>query len=94
MEALRRGALDVIKKPDPNADEIKAATAIQQAGDNALRNRAPEIAEKLSDAIRKSHWWWRHRGAVVSAIVAFLLGYFASILANVSPALLKLFHLH
>ena len=88
MAALKRGALSVIKKPDPNPAEVKAGM-LTEALDSAFRNRSSEIAAELSDAIRKATWWWKHRESVYSASIGLLIGYLASVLANVTPALLR-----
>jgi CheY-like chemotaxis protein len=82
LRALRRGALDVIKKPDPpDADAFGAS--LTNAEDKAFRNQAQEIEAELSQAIRKTTWWWKHHEAVWAALIAF----FSAILANAATQL-------
>jgi len=92
MAALRRGAVNVIKKRDPNRAEVKAS-ALTEAYDVAFQKGSQEIAAELSDAIRKTTWWWRHRESVYSGAVGLLIGYLASVLANLTPALFRAFQL-
>lgn len=79
LHCLRRGALDVIKKPDPSSTlaQEKSGKIVDEAQDEAFRDRSPKIAAELLGAIRRA-WWWKHREAVYSA----LLGFFVGILAN------------
>jgi CheY-like chemotaxis protein len=79
LRALRRGALDIIKKPDPSSTEA-AGKSPTEAEDEAFRNRSSEIAAELSEAIRRTTWWWKHHEAVWAALVAFSI----SIVANVA----------
>jgi CheY-like chemotaxis protein len=82
LRALRRGALDVIKKPDPNSSESQGKS-LTEAEDEAFRNRSPEIAAELSEAIRKTTWWWKHHEAFWAALIAFLTGILANVLTQV-----------
>ncbi len=82
LRALKRGALDVIKKPDPNSTEAHGMS-LTQAEDEAFRHRSSEIAAELSEAIRKTTWWWKHREAFWSALVAFFSGILANVLTQV-----------
>jgi DNA-binding NarL/FixJ family response regulator len=88
MAALKRGALSVIKKPDPNRAEVEAGT-LTEALDSAFRNRSSEIAGEFSNAIRKATWWWKHSESVCSGLIGLVIGYLASVLANMTPALLR-----
>jgi CheY-like chemotaxis protein len=51
LEALREGALCVIKKPDPTASEARGRS-IGEAEDSAFRRCARQIARELNEAIR------------------------------------------
>jgi DNA-binding NarL/FixJ family response regulator len=89
LMAINRGrALRIMKKPDAHPAEAETRT-LTEAYDSAFRDKAHEIASELRSYIRRTSWWWKHRESVWSAIIAFILGYGASVLANVTPALLK-----
>ncbi len=53
LRALRHGALNVIKKPDPNRTEAEGKSPTD-AEDEAFRNRSSEIAAELSETIRET----------------------------------------
>jgi CheY-like chemotaxis protein len=88
LRCLRRGALDVIKKPDPNTNEAQGKS-VTEAEDEAFRNKSPEIAAQLSAAIRKTDWWWMHREAIYTALVAFGVGILANVLTQVLYGILS-----
>jgi hypothetical protein len=81
LRALRRGAIDIIKKPDPNTAQTVGRTPTE-AEDEAFRDRSPQIAAELSEAIRSTQWWWRHREAFWAALIAFLTGITANVLTQ------------
>ena len=70
LRALRRCAIDVKKKTDPNSTQADGRSLIE-AEDEAFRNRSPEMAAELLEAIRKTTWWWKHHEAFWAALVAF-----------------------
>lgn len=74
-------ALGIMKKPDAHPAEN---TTPGEACDAAFRARKREIADELSAHIRRASWWWNHREAVWSAVMALILGYAASTLTNVT----------
>jgi DNA-binding NtrC family response regulator len=82
LRALRRGALDIIKKPDPNITEAEGKS-LTEAEDEAFRNRSPEIAAEILNAIRKTNWWWKHQEAFWAAVVGFSGGILANVLTQV-----------
>jgi DNA-binding NarL/FixJ family response regulator len=83
MAISRSQGLGIMKKPDahPAAAENRTLT---EAYDSAFRDKAREIAAELSSHIRKTSWWSKHRESICSAVIAFLLGYAACALANVT----------
>ena len=82
LRCLRRGALDVIKKPDPNITEAQGSS-LPEAQDEAFRNKSPEIAAELLEAIRKASWWWKHREAFYTGLVAFVIGILTNVLTQI-----------
>ena len=83
--AISRGhALGIMKKPDAHPTEAEDRT-LAEAYDSAFHDKAREIAAELSSFIRTTSWWWKHHESVWSAAIAFILGYIASVLANVTP---------
>lgn len=82
LRALRRGALDVIKKPDPVASEAHDK-ALAEAEDEAFRSQSAEIAAQLLEAIRKTTWWWKHHEAFWAAMIGFLSGVVANVLTQI-----------
>jgi len=78
VQALDVGALRVIKKPDPTADERGAARSLTDAYDSALSRSSHDVARDIEDAITRSTFWWKHR----EAIVAFLVGIISSLVAG------------
>jgi DNA-binding NtrC family response regulator len=62
LAALKHGALQVIKKPDPNSSEVNRMPSVK-AYDLAFKSKAREIASELSDAIKKTNWWWKYKEA-------------------------------
>jgi CheY-like chemotaxis protein len=82
LRCLRRGALDVIKKPDPSTADTQGRSLIE-AEDEAFRNKSPEIAAELLGAIREANWWWKHREAVYAGLIAFFVGILANVLTQV-----------
>ena len=82
LTALNRcRALGIMKKPDaPPAEN----TTPSEACDAAFRDKKREIAAELSSHILRASWWWKHREAVWSAVIAMVLGYAAFVLANVT----------
>lgn len=51
--------------------------------DEAFRNKSPEIAAELLGAIRKASWWWKHREAFYTGLVAFVIGIFSNVLTQI-----------
>jgi CheY-like chemotaxis protein len=82
LRALRRGALDVIKKPDPNSNESQGKS-LAEAEDEAFRNRSSEIAAELLHAVRMTTWWWKHSEAFWAGLIAFFVGILANVLTQV-----------
>lgn len=82
VQALDKGALRVIKKPDPTADEM-AANPLPTAYDKALTRTAHDVAREIEDAISRSTFWWKHGETVIAAIVSFILGLLSSTAAGV-----------
>ena len=80
----RSHALGIMKKPDPHPAGAEDRT-LTAAYDSAFRDNARAIAAELSSYIRGTSWWSKHRESVWSAVIAFILGYAASLLANVTP---------
>jgi len=72
LRALRRGALDVIKKPDPSSTEAQGKS-LPVLEDEAFRDKSSEIAAELLKAIRNANWWWRHREALIALISTILV---------------------
>lgn len=87
LDALKQGALRVIKKPDPNPPGDGGEPSAQEY-DLAFKNKAREIASELADVIEQATWWWKHKEAFWVALIGLCVGYFASVLANFTQALL------
>jgi CheY-like chemotaxis protein len=78
--ALRQGAIKVIKKPDPNDEQMKAAS-LAEAYSLALESRSAFVKRDIEEAIEQSSWWRRWQG-VITSILTFLIGVLASLFAN------------
>jgi CheY-like chemotaxis protein len=85
LRALRTGALDVIKKPDPSNTGTLGAFSTEDE-DEAFRDKSAEIAAALSQAIRKTDWWWKHHEAVWAALLAFVVSIAANVLTQAAYA--------
>lgn len=71
IQALDAGALRVIKKPDPNQSELHG-NALPAAYDLAFKSNARNVVRDIEDALRRSSWWWKHKGAVFAYSAGFL----------------------
>lgn len=77
VHGLDIGALRVIKKPDPTAEEMRDRS-LPDAYDAALRRASHDVSRDLEDAIVRSRFWWKHH----EAIIGFLLGFISSLAAG------------
>ena len=71
------GAVSVIKKPDPDLEDLDA-DQLPAAYDRAMQEQAELLAGQISRAIGRSSWWGQHR----DHILGFALGLIASLLAT------------
>jgi CheY-like chemotaxis protein len=70
VRALDKGALRVIKKPDPTADERSADLSADY--DRAMARAANDVARDIEDAISRSSFWWKYGKVVIGFIIGLV----------------------
>ncbi len=63
-------AVSVIKKPDPNPEDVGSGN-LSQAYDNAIKDGAERLEGHILRAIRRASWWGQHRDLVLGLAIGF-----------------------
>lgn len=70
--ALRHGALAIIKKPDPTAEEL-TTNPLPTAYDKALARGAHDVARQIEDAFHQSTFGWKYGKTIIGAIIGAVI---------------------
>jgi hypothetical protein len=81
-------AVSVIKKPDPNPEEI-GRVDLKEAYDRAMKNSVGLVAGKIEKAIARSSWWGRHRLTVIGIVWGVLASSIATAIWKTASVLLR-----
>ena len=73
QEAFRKGALKVMKKPDPLPNDINRQD-IFKAYDDAFDDNCEVIVGELVDSIKKLTFRWKYKRTIISSIISFVTG--------------------